>query len=77
MKMHIQNYMNVYLRFFVCILMYNKPNVAISGISEELYEQLVRQEEDIAFYCKEFGLPADESGVPLISYHIKSAFRCL
>ena len=48
MKMHIQNYMNVYLRFFVFILMYNKPNVAISGISEELYEQLVRQEEDIA-----------------------------
>ena len=41
--------------FFVCILMYNKPNVAISGISEELYEQLARQEEDIAFYCEECG----------------------
>ena len=66
MKMHIQNYMNVYLRFFVFILMYNKPSVAISGISEELYEQLVRQEEDIAFYCKECGLPADESSVPQI-----------
>jgi len=26
--------------------------------------QLVRQEEDISFYCRECGLPADESSVP-------------
>jgi hypothetical protein len=26
--------------------------------------QLVGQEEDISFYCREYGLPADESSVP-------------
>ncbi|CAG2244496.1 unnamed protein product [Mytilus edulis] len=34
------------------------------GISKELYNQLVQQEEEIDFYCKECGLPAEESSIP-------------
>ncbi|CAG2190845.1 FAT4 [Mytilus edulis] len=35
-----------------------------TGISKELYNQLVQQEEEIDFYCKECGLPAEESSIP-------------